>query len=1033
MSFFADLHIHSHFSRATSRQLDVPTILQWAQKKGLSLVGTGDFTHPGWLSELRESLQEDGNGFLVPKEATASDAASGVHESVCGDVHFILQVEVSSIFKKGDRVRKVHTLVYVPSFDAAERFGTALGRLGNVKSDGRPILGLDPLRIMRLAKDADSDAMVIPAHVWTPHFSLFGSQSGFDAIEECFEDMSDEIFALETGLSSDVLMNRRWSALDRFALTSSSDAHSPAKLGREATIFDCGMSYPAVVEALEQGHRRDHDGSSSGGLIGTVEFFPEEGKYHLAGHRKCDVCATPEEVSDMGGICPVCGKKMTPGVLGRVDALADRPQEAGLQGFAPQHCLIPLAEVLSELLGVGSGSKTVARAYEKSIARFGPELDLLGWMQLGSLKAEGEGMLAEALRRMRSGEVRLEGGFDGRYGHVGLFESGEVDALLGQGLMFDLGRSPRLKKSVLAMKGADSKRGSAQDELFTSPANRDTGGLTTEQSRAVDTDDGAILLVAGPGTGKTRTLVARAKRVIRDRCEPRRVLVLTFTNRAADEAGERLAEVTGDRHGPVVATFHSFALSALSSLYRSRDYEAPDVIGSEEVEHILVGMLESSSVPDATSEAARILKSRGRGDMFAGEDARRVEELVARMRERGVVDLDGIVPLLVRELLEDDELRERLPERYRHVLVDEFQDISRDQYDLLKLLKPDGKGLFAVGDPDQSIYSFRGSDPRAFERFMEDWPGVHLFRLTRSHRCPPEVLEAADAVLARDRTGALSVVGSAGQMESWLPSGVPVRMYRARTPLDEAAWVCREIRSLVGGLDMNDSKADGIHVGLGAIAVLARAHYVLEPVARVLTDSGIPIERASDRPLWDTPWVRVVMDAFKEAEPWQDLKETAKAALASEGLRPSARDVRSLIDLVGGLEPEEAAGRLATLREVDAFGLSPEKVSLLTMHAAKGLEFDSVFVVGCEDGVIPMTGLHEDGNVGFDDEKRLLFVAMTRAKRALNLSFPVAMGRGSGKVSGFLQTVGCRDIETIDGMATRKPRKPVQQGLFDDR
>lgn len=416
MRFLADLHIHSHYSRATSRDLVVPTILAWAQRKGLGLVGTGDFTHPRWFAELKESLEEDGQGFLVPRPEVARAAAIGLGESVRRDVRFVLQVEVSSIFRKGGRTRKVHTLVFVPSWTAAERFSTALGRVGNIASDGRPIVGIEPLRLLDLARDADPDAFVIPAHVWTPHFSVFGAQSGFDAIEDCFEDRSSEVFALETGLSSDIRMNRRWSALDRFALISCSDAHSPSRLGREATIFDCDLSYRGLLRALR----------GQGGLLGTIEFFPEEGKYHLDGHRRCGVGVSPAEARAWQGRCPECGGRLTPGVLGRVEALADRPEPA--DGFPPQTCLIPLEEVLAEIEGVGPSSRRVKDLYDRTLARFGPELEVLGFVDLGAV-TEGAPLLAEALRRMRAGQVRLQAGYDGEYGRVGLFEPDEIESL----------------------------------------------------------------------------------------------------------------------------------------------------------------------------------------------------------------------------------------------------------------------------------------------------------------------------------------------------------------------------------------------------------------------------------------------------------------------------------------------------------------------------------------------------------------------------------------------------------------------------
>lgn len=983
MRFLADLHLHSHHSRATSRDLVVPTLLAWAQRKGLGLVGTGDFTHPGWFAELKESLEEDGRGLLVPRPEVARAVAEGLPEGLRRDVRFILQVEVSSIFRKAGRVRKVHTLVFAPSWAAAERFSTALSRLGNIRADGRPIVGLEPLRILEMARDADPDAFVVPAHVWTPHFSVFGAQSGFDAIEECFEDRSSEVFALETGLSSDIPMNRRWSALDRFAMISCSDAHSPSRLGREATIFDCDLSYHGLLRALRgQGGPA---GQPDRGLLGTVEFFPEEGKYHLDGHRKCGVRALPAETRAWQGRCPACGGKLTPGVLGRVEALADRSEPA--DGFPPQACLIPLEEILAEIEGVGPSSRRVQDLYERTLAWFGPELDVLGFADLAPV-VEHEPLLAEALRRMRAGRVRLQAGYDGEYGRVGLFDPGEIESLRGQLALLDAPetRAPartrtqasaeeRVESASLVSLGTrppgcvrkPEPEPPGEADLFTKVEKR---GLTDEQAAAVAWDAGPVLVVAGPGTGKTRTLVARAERALQ--ASSGGVLVITFTHRAAEEARSRL----GDRAGRArVSTFHAFALAEWNR-WRTARGMSPVVV---------------------------------------------VDRDAARERDADdTCDLDGLVPGLLQVLREDPEAAKDLRARTPHLLVDEFQDISPDQYALLRLLSPDGAGLFAVGDPDQTIYAFRGSDPQAFERFLVDWPGTRVFSLTRTHRLGPEVCRVAVAVAPGQGSGRTLVAARTRESR--------VRLYPARSPADEATFVSREVRRLVGGLDMTMETVDADRLAFGQIAVLGRTHQVVEAVARTLESDGVPIERASDRPLWDTPWVRVVMEALRDTGTGSDPGEVASRAVCDAGLRPARREWTAFWRLIEGLDAGAACARLSTLREVDAWGLDPERVACLTIHAAKGLEFDAVFVVGCEDGVLPLSQPARDQDL--DEERRLLFVAVTRARRLLTLSYPTSGGGGSGRPSRFLEALAPDDAERL----TPAPRRPraVQMSLFGE-
>ena len=338
-SFLADLHVHSHYSIATSASADLAGFYQWARVKGIRLVGTGDFTHPGWLQEIRDELVPAEEGFFRLKEPPSESLMT------CRDmeVRFTLTAEISSIYKKGGKTRKVHSLVFAPNVEAAARINKRLAAVGNLASDGRPILGLDPRVLLSIVRDASPDAHLIPAHVWTPWFSLFGSRSGFDSIEECFEDLTPEIFAMETGLSSDPAMNRRWSALDRYNLLSHSDAHSPQKLGREANLLRIEFSYPDLIRSLRSGE----------GHTGTVEFYPQEGKYHFDGHRKCGIRLDPDETSDYGGICPVCGKKLTLGVLHRVLQLSDRTKSGVPKRTTAVHHIIPLQEILAEILEVG--------------------------------------------------------------------------------------------------------------------------------------------------------------------------------------------------------------------------------------------------------------------------------------------------------------------------------------------------------------------------------------------------------------------------------------------------------------------------------------------------------------------------------------------------------------------------------------------------------------------------------------------------------------------------------------------------------
>jgi len=369
MKYIADLHIHSPFSRATSKASNLAGLVAWSAVKGIDVIGTGDFTHPGWFKELRENLQSAEPGFFKLVNTDIPKVIDTDVTEKAKSCRFVLTAEISSIYKKQGRVRKIHNVLFVPDFDSAARINARLASIGNIESDGRPILGLDAHDLLEIVLEMAPDGFLVPAHIWTPWFSLFGSKSGFDVLEDCFDDLSKYIFALETGLSSDPDMNRLVSALDRFTLISNSDCHSPGKLGREANIFTCGFNFFSMRDALKN--------PVVGGFQGTLEFFPEEGKYHHDGHRKCSINLPPQETRKMSGICPVCGKPLTIGVMHRVMELADREVPYYPPNSPRYYSLIPLPEVLSEIFSKGSQTKAVMQEYGKIIRMFDSEFNLL--------------------------------------------------------------------------------------------------------------------------------------------------------------------------------------------------------------------------------------------------------------------------------------------------------------------------------------------------------------------------------------------------------------------------------------------------------------------------------------------------------------------------------------------------------------------------------------------------------------------------------------------------------------------------------
>lgn len=398
--FVADFHIHSKYSRATSKEMELGRLAPWAKLKGISLLGTGDFTHYLWLQELKSKLKPAGRGIFSYQ-----------------GTNFILTAEVSNIYSKNGRGRRVHNIIFAPDFEAVDKINNELAGFGNLSSDGRPMLGLDCVSLVEIVKEAHPKCFIVPSHAWTPWYSIFGSNSGFDSIEECFEQYTHDIFAIETGLSSDPAMNWRLKSLDRLSLISNSDAHSPSRLGREANVFDCPMDYYEILDTLKNKDKKR--------FLYTVEFFPEEGKYHYDGHRNCNILYSPAETKKNNNICPVCKRSLTVGVMHRVDALADRPEGFVLEGAIPYKNLIPLDEIIAESKGVNKTAQSVEQEYRLLTQKLGSEFDILSNITEEELLKSCAPRLVQGILNVRRGKVKITPGYDGVYGKIEIF--GEED------------------------------------------------------------------------------------------------------------------------------------------------------------------------------------------------------------------------------------------------------------------------------------------------------------------------------------------------------------------------------------------------------------------------------------------------------------------------------------------------------------------------------------------------------------------------------------------------------------------------------
>ncbi len=779
--FHADLHIHSRFSRACSKDCDIEHLSAGALRKGLQLLGTGDFTHPAWAAELRETLVPAEPGLFRVRPELERRLLRDSPPVGAGPVRFVLSVEISTIYRRGERTRKVHHLIYAPSFDAVERITAALAKIGNLASDGRPILGLDSRDLLDITLSADPGCFLVPAHVWTPWFAVLGSKSGFDAVQDCYADLAGHIFAVETGLSSDPPMNWACSSLDQYRLVSNSDAHSPPMLGREATVFDTELDYFAMAAALRTGN----------GLAGTIEFFPEEGKYHLDGHRKCGVRVDPARALDT--ICPQCGKPLTVGVLHRIAELADRPAGFRPPGAAGFTSLVQLPEIVGEILATGPRSKKVVGEVGRLVAALGPELSILREAPLDDLRRAGGSLLSEGIARLRRGEVIRDAGYDGEYGTIRLFQPGELGgaALFPVAGLAPADKHDNAERARVPRPGTrpERRRGGAPAPASTATAAAApalaTGalldGLDPEQ-RAAATADGPLLIIAGPGSGKTRTLTYRIAHQITDRgVAAGNFLAITFTRRAAQEVQDRLAALCPSQDDqPTVTTFHGLGLRILREHHEAAGLGPRFKVADETV-----------TLQVATELAG---SERDGSKLLAGLDQDAKLALRRELIARDLVDFDGLVEMPAALLRDDPAIATELRARWPRVSVDEYQDIDAVQYDLLRMISGDGARLTAIGDPDQAIYRFRGADVGIFGRFAADFPGATTIELTRNYRSSPEIVTAAmqaisPTTLVPGRT-AVAVRGG--------PAGV-VTFDEAADEHAEAAWIAATIDQLLGG------------------------------------------------------------------------------------------------------------------------------------------------------------------------------------------------------------------------------------------
>lgn len=1150
MKFIADLHVHSKFSRATAKNLDLEHMHISAQLKGITVIGTGDFTHPQWFSEIKEKLIPAESGLFKLKDDIARHCDQEVPESCRGDVRFVLESEISNIYKKDGKTRKNHNLIYLPDLETAAKFNQSLDKIGNIKSDGRPILGLDARNLLEILLETNPDGFLVPAHIWTPWFSVLGSKSGFDSLRECFEDLSDHIFAAETGLSSDPAMNWRVSDLDHITLISNSDAHSPSKLGREANLFNTELSYFAIKSAIRSGDAKQ--------FPGTLEFYPEEGKYHLDGHRKCGVRLSPDQTKKRNGICPECGKPLTLGVLYRVEELSDRNEEEKPSKARPFHHIIPLPELLSEIFQVGVGSKKVNHHLNRLLQKLGPELKILHFMDIASIKDAGLFILAEAVERMRHKKVSLSPGYDGEFGRIKVFNADETERFKKQKKLFEddfnqvnkgvissfMGKQE--KDTAFKSREGDGKKTAESPTLLDSvqfknkPTSIDHHKLNQDQQKAVNHESDPLIIDAGPGTGKTRTLTHRIAHLISNKkINPQDILAVTFTNKAAEEMGQRIVKLLGsDQDLPLTATFHSLCLKILTDNNRMSDFS---IIDDDEQKYILNRAIHASVYNPKAHDiqpkkiiniillAKQQMVDPDDVDYFKNQDRlwpviqnvyRKYQHLLA---VQGIMDYEDLIIETIRLFELDPLVLQGYQKRYQHILIDEYQDLNPVQYRLVRLLSPAGKNLFVIGDPNQSIYGFRGSDLVFFNRFIQDFPNSKRIQLRQNYRSTQSILDAGFQVIIDKHRSDDDTIKIFSNIQGTQTLGI----MEAGTEKAEAVAVGKQIENLVGGMGFYsiDYGKTGIRDGKDAyafsdFAILFRTRRQAQVMLEVLEDAGIPCQLVGRSNPLNEKGINPVMAMLKIVEgsgSYYDLVKLVRQGIIGIGKKTLDRFItwgiekgfslpealrqihrhpirgiqaerqRKLCDLATRMRTIEKStanmslnervdhiidqakdllnskhkdfaetlqerfgqllnqykdksrdvffSRIALQSDTDEYDSRVEKVSLMTMHTSKGLEFPVVFITGCEDGLIPYHRPEQTAN-NPEEERRLFYVAMTRAGERLYLTYSKNRNiHGVSKTmipSPYIDDIENRLKNTISQKKRKKstPRGPVQMDLF---
>jgi DNA helicase-2/ATP-dependent DNA helicase PcrA len=1048
MKFYGDFHLHSYLSRATSKNLTLEYLESWAKIKGITVVGTADITHPEWLAEMQKKLEPAEPGLFTLKKEYSLPIEFGFKNSKSPDslqnreVRFILTGEISNIYKQDEKTRKARNLIFLPDFESVEKFQNTLKHQNtNITSDGCPNLKTRVRDTLETMLSINSDSFLVPTDIWTHKGALLGPPSGFERIPDAFGDLAPHIKAIEIGIGSDPPMNWMCSHLDQYTLTANSDAHSPEKLGRNANIFNTELSFNHIIQAMSDGNGKTFEG--------TINLYPQDGKYHSDGHRKCNILWSPLETLKHNGICTECGKPVTIGIVNRIAELSDRESITERPQRLPFFPIIPLREIIAEILQVGESSQKVTKAYQETIQKLGPELDILLNVNVEEMDTVNN-LLGEAIRRMRNREVQISPGYDGEYGVIKVFQEQEKTHLGSQNSLFETKRenTDALIHPLIDFdlsKYQELKNFQKKTQTYREPKEKNTttktSALTPEQNQAAQHKNGPCIIVGGPGTGKTRVLIHRIKNLEQSGIKPENIIAITETNQAARSMQKQIQTLQNGLHLhspdliPTICTFQSLGLQILKQYPHSQKRTSHfSIINEDEKQNILKTHLhiQESDLMYWSQQISNAKQNQiYEHDIDDLEFKTIFEKYEFILQNLNVFDTDDLLYKTIDILQNNEEIQQEYQKKWKYWLIEGLKESHSIQYNIIRTLCPQKNANLCIIGNSQII-----------KKVKKEYPNITKYKLTHSHRCPETVLNAWANVLNYPR-----IPGNR-------PS-VKINLTQTQNDEEEAKYIVQKIRELIGGksfwsLEHNVETAEThtLVQDVQDIAILIRKESQRPILEQTLTKNHIPFQSIAKIPFYQHKPISTILDIFKFIQNEKNIFLQKKITLYKDRLytikqkSTVAQTLSHIVLMLFRKENEihkESIQRLIHLAEefgnksqefIDYIDLGQgadtyqknKSVTIITLPQSKEFEFPAVFIAGCEEGILP----DQNAQTNIKQERQLFSLGMTRTQKILFLSYAnnreVNGYRHEQKPSRFLDKIPPHLIEDHQEQTT-----PIQK------